>query len=233
MKSVWVATLAIASAGSLAARDLRKAVEVVTAETLTFSPGGTIRIDDSFGQLNVEGWERDEVELRVVRRTQWHYEPEDAWKAKQQLQRITVETTRWGQDLTILTRFPRPSLYLPFGGRSNLHMEYGIKVPRKATLRIRHSAGEVNVQGVDASIDIQNKVGEVSLRLPDREGYDISAETKIGDVDSSLEGRTKRTRVFGASFSGSPRGGGKNVTVRVKVGMIYLGKWREPVSGRR
>ncbi len=70
------ALLLLAYAGTLLATGPRSRVEVTTSETIAYSPEGTIRIDDSFGRLRVEGWDRDVVELKLTRRTNCRYEEE-------------------------------------------------------------------------------------------------------------------------------------------------------------
>jgi len=232
MRPHWALIALLAAPIAAQARQPRHAVEVATGETVAFHAGGTIRIDESFGELHVEGWDRAEVEVRVVRRTNRRYESEDEWKAKQELERITVEVTRWGQDLHIVTRFPRPSIFRPLGGRTNLDMRYDIKAPRAANLRVRHSVGEVNVQGVAGDIDVTNNVGEVALRLPHDVEYDISARVKIGDVDSALPGRNRRTHLLGAAFDNDQRRATRSVYARVTVGQIRLGGWTSPAAQR-
>jgi hypothetical protein len=104
---------------------------------------------------------------------------------------------------------------------TNLDMRYDIKVPRTADLRVRHSVGEVNVQGVTGDIDVTNKVGEVALRLPEDVEFEVSARVKIGDVDSSIPGRSRRTHLVGVAFDNDRRGS-RRVHARVTVGQIRL-----------
>ncbi|MBK5293969.1 MAG: hypothetical protein JJE04_20125 [Acidobacteriia bacterium] len=222
--TLWIA---LACTATLLATQPRSRVEVTTSETIAFSPGGAIRIDDSFGKLHVEGWDRDEVELKVTRRTHRRYEMEDEWKARQNLQRITVEATRWSRDLHIVTRFPNPSVFHPLGGRSNLDMDYRLMVPRKANLHIRHSIGEVEVRGVSGELNVTNKVGEVALRLPDTGEYNIRAQAKIGDVNADFHGRSRRSHLIGAVFDMPNRHGGTRVYAYVGIGEVRIARWTQ------
>ena len=50
---------------------------------MNFLPGGTIRLDNSYGYLTVEGWDEPEVEITVTKSTDRFYEPEQKEKAEQ------------------------------------------------------------------------------------------------------------------------------------------------------
>jgi hypothetical protein len=51
-------------------------VEVVQTERVSFAPGGVIHVPHSFGSVTVEGWDRPEVEVTVVKSRERYYEPE-------------------------------------------------------------------------------------------------------------------------------------------------------------
>src|SRR5580693_5298841 len=42
-------------------------VSATTTEHVMFAPGGTIRLDDASGYVTVEGWDKNEVEITVVK----------------------------------------------------------------------------------------------------------------------------------------------------------------------
>jgi hypothetical protein len=45
----------------------RQRVQPPHTEQMTFAPGGTVRIDESHGDVYVEGWVQPEVEVAVVK----------------------------------------------------------------------------------------------------------------------------------------------------------------------
>src|SRR5215510_11344674 len=75
-----------AQAQSVAKRE----AEITTTQSLEFGARGTIQIVDSFGTVKVEGWDKEEVELTVTKRTQKKYEPKDLAKAMKGLERFKV-----------------------------------------------------------------------------------------------------------------------------------------------
>jgi hypothetical protein len=41
--------------------------QAVRTEHLSFAPGGTIGLNNSFGSLTLEGWDRSEVEITTIK----------------------------------------------------------------------------------------------------------------------------------------------------------------------
>ena len=64
-------------------RGPEQSFEVTSTERVNFLPGGTIRLNNSYGYLTVEGWDEPEVEITVTKSTDRFYEPEQKEKAEQ------------------------------------------------------------------------------------------------------------------------------------------------------
>src|ERR1039457_7346948 len=89
-----VAAIALAVCLPLAAKVPKPAMPIVTTERVEFAPGGTIQVDGSAGELNIEGWDRAEVEITVTRSTYRADTPQQQDLAKRQLEAIKVTTGR-------------------------------------------------------------------------------------------------------------------------------------------
>src|ERR1017187_890010 len=89
--------LAVISLGmclNLLAEVPKQSVQVTTTNSSPFTAGGAIRIDNSWGQLNVESWDRPEVELTVTRSTFARDTAKDRDAAKRGLDAIHVTMDR-------------------------------------------------------------------------------------------------------------------------------------------
>jgi hypothetical protein len=92
----------------LKAADLKQPLEVTTVERVNFAPGGTILINDSFAFLDVNGWERPEVEMMVTKRTERYYHPQPREQALRRLADVRITTERrLDSELSISTLLPR------------------------------------------------------------------------------------------------------------------------------
>lgn len=65
-------------------------VQVQTSEHVNFAPGGTIHLKNSTGNLTVEGWDQNEVEVTVVK--SMGYDAEPAQSATQHLEGVHIVT---------------------------------------------------------------------------------------------------------------------------------------------
>src|SRR5664279_5116621 len=126
----------------------KQSFEVTTTQRVHFLPGGTIRLDNSYGHLTVEGWDEPEVEITVTKSTDHFYEPDEKEKAGQHFDQVRVLAERRSdKELAISTTLPvRNSLFnsvLPLRriigatplqpeNKHGVTVEYTVHVPRNS-----------------------------------------------------------------------------------------------------
>jgi hypothetical protein len=186
-------------------------VEVATTEKSDFAPGGTVRIEHSTGELNVEGWDEPSVQIEVTRY---------AWAAKANLKQIQVTKKLEGNVLTIDTAHKR------FTGA---HVDYRIRVPRNTKLVIHHGIGDVTIYGMSGDIDASAKDGDLVVGLPEPAKYEIDAFTKLGGVYSDFAGPSRHRRLgMGESLNPAPEGTGDTRHISLHVGTGGISIVKEP-----
>ncbi|HEV8037905.1 MAG TPA: hypothetical protein VGP62_03510 [Bryobacteraceae bacterium] len=186
-------------------------VEATKTERMNFAPGGIIRIKHSYGTLNVEGWDRPEVEITVVKSTQKYYDAKEREKEATQLERARISTERVSDtELTISTQQDQ-----------KISVDYEIRVPRDSRLEIHHGTGQVLVANVTGDIEASGHRGDLVLMLPDTGAYSIDAKTKIGVVTSDFEGDLYRRRYLLGERFASPTAAHR-VYLRVGFGGITI-----------
>ncbi len=123
-----------------------KQVQVANTERTNFAPGGLIRLDNSYGDVTVEGWDRPEVEVTVIKSMPFDYAPKHPELAAQHLELVgvAVEARRSDTELAIGTNLPprkrRYAGILPGKTTGGVMLEYLIHVPYDSRLAIRHMA---------------------------------------------------------------------------------------------
>jgi hypothetical protein len=169
-------------------------VQTTSTQRMSFAPGGLIRVDGSSGALNVEGWDRPEVEITVTKSTLKYYASKQQEKAAAVLDRVHISAERRSDtELAISTSKGRDVL-----------VDYEIRVPRDSRIEIRYGAGQVLVANVTGDIRAAGHRGDILLLLPDTSAYAIDAKTKIGVVTSDFAGDLHRRRyLFGERFASS------------------------------
>lgn len=173
----------------------KKRVSVTTTERIPFANGVSVHLKDTFGEVQVEGWERNEVEISLMRGTQKGYELAAQAKEQRRLEKIKVVATKDSAGgLLIETK------NLPFILKNNLTLEYKVKVPQAIFLKVKHSLGEVRITNIIGDIEATCRIGEIVLSLPEKERYDVDARVKIGEVESEFGGQYKRQKLLGAKL---------------------------------
>jgi hypothetical protein len=227
----------------------RKPDEIVRTERVDFAPGGVIRLVNSFGTLKVEGWDRPEVEITVIKSTGRYYEPKQQEQAARKLERIQVTAEkRSGGELTITTTLPRKlfahllagkggvmektgatldkltgTARHPLGGKGGgLLVEYQIHVPRDSKLVVRHGTGQVLIGNVNGDVEATSRGGDILLMLPDAGAYSIDAKSKLGAVSSDFDGATHRRHIVGSGFASANPPASRRIYLRTGIGGITI-----------
>jgi len=209
--------------------------ESTTTQSLEFGAKGTIQIVDSYGSVKVEGWDKEEVELTVTKKTQKKYEPKNLAKAAKELERVTVTMEPIGETamLVINTTYPSRTPSRLLRGKTNLNLNYLIKVPRQSALFIKHDIGEVSVTNISGDIEATARIGDIHLQLPEEQNYAVDARVRIGDVSSEFGPDAQRQGLFsvGAKLAGEPSTPTRRVFVRLGIGDIEVTKLRAEKTG--
>lgn len=198
-------------------------VHVEKTEHADFAPGGTIRIAGSHGDLNIEGWDRPEVEVVVSKSTLGLYKAQDVEQARERLDRIGVKLTKKSpSELILETQFPSRTLRRWFRGKSDLMMEYQVHVPKSCNLVIHHDTGTVLVTEVGGDVEAHVGAGDIVLMLPQSQGYSIDAKTNIGNVESDFGGAAAGKDVVGRKLAFAPASMKHRILLRVDIGGITV-----------
>jgi len=223
----------------------RKSFEVTTTQRVPFLPGGTIRLDNSYGYLTVEGWDEPEVEINVTKSTDRFYEPDKQQKAGQHFEQVRVLAERRSdKELTISTILPvRNRLFtsvLPLRriigatplqpqNKHGVTVEYTVRVPRDSRLVVHHDNGYVWVSDVTGDIEVHSHTGDMIVMLPDPGPYSIDARTRMGSVLSDLTGKSLNQFLLGTRFANASQAPARRIYLRMGRGSITIKKG--PPSG--
>jgi hypothetical protein len=214
----------------LAADDRSKeTVSAAHTERFNVSAAGTIRVDNSFGEVDIDGWDRPEVEVTTVRAAERFYDPKDRGRAQQRLDSVQITSQQQANDVTISTAYPaRNGVLHPLSRRSDVEITYKIHAPRASKLVIRHNRGGLNVYDIDGDIHATVINGQITLTLPAAGQYAIDAQCTIGDVHSDFEGRERRRQILGQEFNHPGAAPTANLYLRVRFGDIIIQKLHGP-----
>jgi hypothetical protein len=220
---VGLVAIAVGIAGPLCAEGgNKKLVAVTTTQQVPFQAGGTIHVNHSYGQLWVEGWDRPDVELTVVKTPDELYTAKDQAEASKRVENIKVTAERKSDNeleiSTVVSHFHRWTH--PFGPMGGVAMEYRIRVPRDSKLVIHHEDGEVIVSNISADIEATGRRGDIVLLLSETEKYSIDAKSKFGTLTCDFDGDF-RHGLMGSRYAVTAPAGHR-VVVRMGAGGIEI-----------
>jgi hypothetical protein len=222
--------IAIVLALPLLADDRSK--EPLTAthtDRFTVSAPVTIRLENSFGEVDIAGWDRSEVEVTAVRSTERFYDAKQRAEAQRRLDAVQVTTKQDGNNVVISTAYPARNAFThPLGRRSDIEIAYRIKAPHASNLIVDQNHGGVNASAISGDIHATVFNGQITLTLAAEGKYAIDAQSKLGAVYSDFEGRDRRLHVLGEDFSHPGAAPATNLYLRVRIGDIIIQKLHGP-----
>jgi hypothetical protein len=214
--------------------EARQKVQVSKTENVDFPANGTLRLQNSTGELTIEGWDQPGVEITTTKSSKEEYLAADRDKATRELDRVQISTKRTGNELAVTTEYPRHRAFpfvTPLQTVTNFDLDYHIKVPRNANLIVKHDDGEVHVDDVTGNIQVTARQGLIALRLVSEMPPVIDAKSYLGTVTSDFAGReTRQPLHFGHTFVDDAKSAPQNLHLKISFGDIVILKAHEPKS---
>jgi len=212
--------------------EARQKVQVSKTEKVDFPSGGTLRLQNSTGELTIEGWDQPGAEITTVTSSKEAYLPADREKATRELDRVHVTTKREGNELVVTSEFPHHRAFPYVDSLStvtNFDLEYRIKVPRNAKLIVKHDDGEVHIDDIGGNIEVKARQGLIALRLLSETPLSIDAKSDLGSINSDFAGNeTRRPWPFGHQFVQSASPAPQSLRLRIGYGDIVILKAHNP-----
>jgi hypothetical protein len=207
-------------------------VQVSKTEHATLASNGTLRFQNSTGELTVEGWDQPGVEITTIVSSKEGVSPREREKVTQELGRVQVGTKQEGDELVVTTAFPRHRLFPPatkFGSATDLDVEYQVKAPRNVRLVVDHNIGEVHVDELAGNLHVKVRQGLITVRLMGDGPRSIDAKSAWGSVTSDFAGKgPRRDGILGHQFVEDASATAQNLFLRISYGDIVLLKVHLP-----
>jgi len=158
--SILVLALVSTAPGFAKSKDFNQSYPLV--------PGGTFELQNVNGPVQVEGWDRNVIEIHAVK---------IAKENESDLDRVSIEVDAKPNDVSVVTRYPQNE-------GVEVAVEYTIRVPHGA--RVEHIGtvnGTVKIAGVESVEELRTVNGNIEVY---EGGGSVHAHTTNGNVHVEL-----------------------------------------------
>jgi DUF4097 and DUF4098 domain-containing protein YvlB len=145
-------------------------VEETVEKTFAVDGPAVVDAETDFGDVTVTGGEGDEVEV-IARLNLWGADEEDARR------QVDVQMTQEGNRITVRVVHPERIYVAAFSKGSQVDFE--IRVPADASLRLVTSSGDLTVSAVAGTVELDTSFGDIEVK---EVNGPVSAESSSGDV---------------------------------------------------
>lgn len=177
-------------------------------QSYPLQPGGSFELQNVNGTVEVEGWDKNEVEIHAVKTSKEHEED---------IERVTIEIAAKPEDISVVTRYPQNE-------GVDVAVEYTIHVPHSAHLEHLGTVnGTIRVAGVDSVEDLRTVNGNIEVY---EGGGSVHAHTTNGNVHLELLRLVDAKGMAAETTNGSlvlaiPSGTQANLEARSMNGTFY------------
>ncbi len=203
-------------------------VSVSKTENVELPAGGTLRLEKSIGELTIEGWDQTGVEIATTRITKDLYPASDRDKELKVLDQVRVSSKVNGKEVVVTTEYPHHKAFpwiSPVSDTTNFDLEYRIKVPRNATIILKHDAGEVHLIDVTGNIQATDSRGLITVSLSGDAPRVVDARSRIGSVSSEFsQAVSPHPWPFGHNTLQAGSASEQNLKLRIGFGDIIVRK---------
>jgi hypothetical protein len=180
---------------------------------------GTLTLDARTGDIDIEGWDNPRLSIEAEKVVRAGSEK----KAEQLYGRIQVHVQGRDHRVRISTVYPKRRLWRPFRDESQLSVNFTIRMPYDANLKLKCVDGDVTVSDLTGAEILNVNYGDVEIDVPDVYGVRLlEAHSWLGYVQSDLHGMPEDGAGFSKTLSFSQLGGRQVIVVRVRMGGVFV-----------
>ena len=198
--------------------------------TVDLYPRGRVEIDTRIGDIRIAAWEKRQVRVEAEKVVRAGSEK----SAQKRFKRIQVLVGSDDETVQIRSRHPPRRPWRPFRGGTKLGVDFTIRMPSQATLRVKGTNGDVTIEGLRGHQRIRLTYGSVEVTVPSRRHVrNLKASTLVGYVENNLNGQQ------GAGFLRKVQfwnpSGTQDIEIRVRMGgvLVHAGgqesSWKDPL----
>src|ERR1700726_1581648 len=177
-------------------------------QSYPLQPGGSFELQNVNGTVDVQGWDRDEIEVHAVK-TAKHKESD--------LELVSIDVDAKPEGVSVTTRYPQNE-------GVEVAVEYTVHVPRRA--HVEHLGtvnGTLRVAGVEAVEDLRTVNGNIEVY---EGGGAVHAHTTNGNVHLELHHLQDKSGAIAETTNGSvllavPAGTQADLDARCLNGSFY------------
>ena len=137
-----------------------------------------VLVDVPVGEVNVEGWNGQQVDLEVTLECDEH-----GGACEDLAQRVKVVYSQEEDQLTLrLKEWPKSR-------NKGLEAHVRVRVPRDLPLKAHLGVGELSIEAMEGNVDADLGVGELNVTLPAAAVGSVNADTGIGEANLTAGGR--------------------------------------------
>lgn len=143
------------------------------------SPKDNLLIDNQFGQVKVNLWDKEEIRVQITITSNANAED----RAQDYLNSVEIEEKRNGDQISLKTHLNKSGVsnwvwHSNNGEKNYVRIDYDVSMPRKNALSVRNQFGATNIPAFSAPLKVYSRYG--SFHANDLQGRQNDIDVQYG-----------------------------------------------------
>jgi len=160
---LYLLLIPLISAGSTSINSIKTSKEKNIKKSFNVSSNATLKVDNSFGNVNIITWDENRVEFDITIKVSGN----DDDKVEERLEGIDIEFSSSSNLVSAITKIEKnKNSWWNWGKKMNLKMEidYVIKMPMTGNVDLRNKFGAINLDKLKGSSKIRCDHGKITTK---------------------------------------------------------------------
>lgn len=160
---LYLLLIPLISAGSTSINSIKTSKEKNIKKSFNVSSNATLKVDNSFGNVNIITWDENRVEFDITIKVSGN----DDDKVEERLEGIDIEFSSSSNLVSAITKIEKnKNSCWNWGKKMNLKMEidYVIKMPMTGNVDLRNKFGAINLDKLKGSSKIRCDHGKITTK---------------------------------------------------------------------
>ena len=150
------------------------------SKTYEVSPNATLSISNKFGEVHIETWDQNTIEIQVTVTARKRNES----SATNALNQIDIDFSQNSSGVEVETEI---SGSMNNRSGEKLTIDYEVKMPKSNNLDLKHSYGSLYVDDIEGDVDLKMSYGNMKIQAINSES-EIKLSYGNGEIESLQDG---------------------------------------------
>lgn len=161
-------------------------------KTIPFIEGGTIYLKNTTGEVTIESWDKEKVEINALIKVKGEY-------ADEVIDKVKININPDNRHLEIIVKYPDKEDYdidfwdwIKGKRKPNISVSFQLRIPYISDVDISLVTGSISVDKIKGAVDVETVTGSISIQdiAGNIDTKTVTGSISLQNIDGSIDAKT-------------------------------------------